>query len=47
MLGYTEKDVKEIIGGLCGIEGTSEDVDSINKAIDFLQGLLEEGHFNA
>jgi hypothetical protein len=46
MLGYTEKEVKEIIGGLCGIEGTSEDVASINKAIDFLEGILEEGYVN-
>ncbi len=43
MLGYTEKDVKEIIEGLCGIEGTSENVASINKAIDLLDGLIAEG----
>ena len=42
MLGYSEKEIKEIVDGLCGIEGTSETVASINKAIDFLEGLLEE-----
>lgn len=47
MLGYTDKEIKAIIDGLCGIESTSETVASINKAIDFLEGLLEEGYADA
>jgi hypothetical protein len=46
MLGYTKTDFKEIISGLCGIEGTSEDVSAINKALDFFDGLLQEGYFD-
>jgi hypothetical protein len=46
MLGYTDKDLQDIISGLCGIEASGEDVASINKALDFLEGLLSEGHFN-
>jgi hypothetical protein len=47
MLGYKESDIKEMISGLSGIEGTSDDVDSIEKVLDFLDRLLAEGHFDA
>jgi hypothetical protein len=47
MLGYKESDIKEMISGLSGIEGTSDDVESIEKVLDFLDGLLAEGHFDA
>ena len=46
MLGYTKADLDEMINGLCGIEASAEDVSSINKAIDFLQGLWAEGYFD-
>ena len=46
MLGYTMDDLQEMISGLCGIEADAESVASINKAIDFLQGLWAEGYFD-
>jgi hypothetical protein len=46
MLGYSKEDLNEMISGLCGIEANSESVASINKAIDFLQGLWAEGYFD-
>lgn len=46
MLGYTKADLDEMISGLCGIEANAKDVSSINKAIDFLQGLWAEGYFD-
>ena len=46
MLGYTKTDLDEMISGLCGIEAKPEDVASINKALDFLEGLLAEGYFD-
>lgn len=46
MLGYTKEEFKDIISGLCGIEASGEDVASINKALDFLDGLLVEGYFD-
>ena len=33
--------ITELINGLCGIEATPKDVESINKVIDFLEGLKE------
>jgi len=46
MLGYTKEDLNEMIDGLCRIEASPKSVSSINKAIDFLQGLSVEGYFN-
>jgi len=46
MLGYTKEDFQDIISGLCGIEASGEDVASINKALDFLEGLWAEGYFD-
>lgn len=45
MLGYKEKDLQKFISNLVGIEATPEDVANINEVIDFLEGLLSEGHF--
>jgi hypothetical protein len=45
MLGYTKEQFQDIISGLCGIEASGEDVSSINKALDFLEGLRTEGYF--
>ena len=33
--------IDELINGLCGIEGKPEDIEAINKAIDFLENLRE------
>ena len=46
MLGYTKEQFQDIISGLCGIEASGEDVASINKALDFLDGLWAEGYFD-
>jgi hypothetical protein len=46
MMGYKNSDIRDMISGLCGIESTSDDVESIEKVLDFLDGLLSEGHFN-
>jgi hypothetical protein len=45
MLGYTESDIRRFISNLTGIEGTSEEVAGINEVLDFLDGLLVEGHY--
>lgn len=34
--------VREIISGLTGIEASAEDVKAINRALDFLDTLLEK-----
>lgn len=47
MLGYKESDIREMISGLSGIQGTSDDVQSIEKVLDFFDGLLSEGYFDA
>lgn len=46
VLGYKKSDIQDMISGLCGIEGTSETVEDIEKVLDFLDGLLSEGHFD-
>ena len=46
MLGYTATDLQEMINGLCGIEASPEAVASINKTLDFLEGLWAEGYFD-
>jgi hypothetical protein len=46
MLGYTKEQFQDIISGLCGIEASGEDVQAINKALDFLDGLWAEGYFD-
>ena len=46
MLGYSKEEFREIVSGLCGIEASPDDVDAINKAIDFLEGMWAEGHFD-
>ena len=44
-MGYTEK-INEMISELCGNEGSAKDVKSINKVIDFLDGLRKENGDN-
>ena len=44
MLGYVKDDVDKMISGLCGITTTKTNVENINKVIDFLEGLIQEGH---
>jgi hypothetical protein len=34
--------INELINGLCGIEGKPEDIEAINKVIDFLENLREK-----
>jgi hypothetical protein len=46
MLGYSKEEFNEILNGLCGIEANPADVEAINKAIDFMQGIWAEGYFN-
>jgi hypothetical protein len=47
MLGYTEQDIRKMIAS-CSMFLNTEDKDiqgGLSMTIDFLQGLLEEGHF--
>jgi hypothetical protein len=37
-----QTEIREIISDLCGIDTTGENVKAINKAIDFLDGLLND-----
>ena len=46
MLGYSKEEFDEILSGLCGIEAQPADVEAINKAIDFMQGIWAEGYFD-
>ena len=44
MMGYTEEDLRKFISNLVGIEATSKETKKIEEVIDFLDGLLSEGH---
>lgn len=46
MVGYTKEELKKIINNLSNVEANSKDVNAINKALDFLEALYEEGHIN-
>lgn len=43
MSKYSKENIKAMASDLCGIESDSESVDAINKVIDFLTYLAEEG----
>jgi hypothetical protein len=46
MLGYAKSEITEVISLLCGVEASPEDIKSINKAIDILDGLIAEGYID-
>lgn len=42
MSELNREEIKEIIDGLCGIPGSRANVKRIERAIDFLEALLDE-----